>query len=105
MIEYYRSSDNEWVIKYNGEAAGIFRYYENIDFECRGVRLDRFLGYIRIEESYRRKGILKRIVEDFGIGSLMVDDIEGMGVDILFRIYSRLGFRLIEGSKQFMIRL
>ena len=104
MIEYYRSSDDEWVIKYNEEVAGVFRLYEDPDFSYAGIKLKRFLGYIRLEPKFRRLGILCYIVKEFDIKSLMVDDIDDIPVKTLIDIYSRLGFRLIEGSKRFMVR-
>ena len=105
MIEYYRSSDDEWVIKYNGEVAGTFRYYDVPDFKYKGeVQFIRYLAYIRLESKFRRLGILLYIVKMFDIKSLMVDDIDDIPIKTLIDIYSRLGFRLIEGSKRFMIR-
>lgn len=105
MIEYYRSSDDEWVIKYNGEVAGTFRYYDVPDFKYRGeVQFIRYLAYIRLEPKFRRLGILLYIVKMFDIKSLMVDDIDDIPMKALIDIYSRLGFRLVEGSERFMIR-
>ena len=104
MIEYYRSSDDEWGIKYNGEVAGVFRLYEDPDFSYAGIKLTKFLGYIRLEPKFRRLGILCYIVKEFDIRSLMVDDIDDIPVKTLIDIYSRLGFRLIEGSERFMIK-
>ncbi len=83
---------------------GEFRIYRNIDFVYSGVKLKDFLGYIRVGKAYRNKGILKRVVEEFGIKSLMVDDIDDIPIKTLIAIYKRLGFRLIEGSERFMIR-
>lgn len=105
MIEYYRSSDDEWVIKYNEEVAGTFRYYDVPDFKYRGeVQFIRYLAYIRLEPKFRRLGILLYIVKMFDIKSLMVDDIDDIPIKTLIDIYSRLGFRLIEGSERFMVR-
>lgn len=99
------SAVDDWYEVYDGGMIiGEFRIYRNIDFICNGVKLSDFLGYIRIDEAYRKKGILKRVVEEFGIKSLMVDDIEDVSIDVLKKIYGRLGFRLIEGSDRFMIK-
>ena len=95
--EYYDIYDGDKVI-------GEFRIYRDMDFECCGVKLDNFLGFIKIDRLYRNRGILKRIVREYRIDSLAVCDIDDMGMDLLKRIYSRLGFRLIEGSNEFMIR-
>ena len=95
--EWYEVYDNDRVI-------GEFRIYRDMDFVYSGVRLEDFLGYIRIDKAYRNQGILKRVVDEFRIKSLMVDDIEDISIDVLKRIYSRLGFRLIDGSDRFMIK-
>ena len=104
MIKYQRINDNEWEIYYNSILAGIFRFYEFPDFRYRDKQLTRFLGYIKIESKFRKLGILRYTVKEFNIKSLMVDDIDDIPLDILKRIYNRLGFKLIEGSERFMIR-
>ena len=105
MIEYCKSSDDEWVVRYNGEVAGTFRYYDVPDFKYKGeVQFVRYLAYIRLEPKFRRLGILLYIVKMFDIKSLMVDDIDDIPLDVLIRIYGRLGFRLVDGSERFMIR-
>ena len=105
MIEFINySGSNEYEIRYNGKVAGVFRLYEDPDFSYAGIKLTRFLGYIRLEPKFRRLGILCYIIKEFNIKSLMVDDIEDIGIDTLKKIYSRLGFRLIEGSDRFMIK-
>lgn len=103
-LEFLRVNDNEHEIAHNDKIAGVFRFYEDPDFSYAGIKLTRFLGYIRLEPEFRRLGILRRIIEEFNIKSLMVDDIEDVDIDTLKRIYQRLGFRSIEGSERFMIR-
>lgn len=105
-IVFRRSSllDEYYDILYKNKVIGEFRIYRNIDFICSGVKLEDFLGYVKIDREYRNKGILKRIIREFGIKSLMVDDIEDVSVDVLKLIYERLGFRIIEGSDRFMIK-
>ena len=99
------SAVDEWYEIYDGDIViGEFRIYRDMDFSCAGIKLDDFLGYVYIDSAYREKGILKRIVREFGIKSLMVDDIKDVSIDVLKKIYSRLGFRLIEGSDRFMIK-
>lgn len=99
------SAVDDWYEVYDGDIViGEFRIYRDMDFICSGVKLEDFLGYIRIDEAYRSRGILKRVVDEFRIKSLMVDDIENISIDILKKIYGRLGFRLIEGSDRFMIK-
>ena len=95
--EYYDIYDEDKVI-------GEFRIYRNMDFVCNGVKLEDFLGYIYIDNDYRNRGILKRVVEEFGIKSLMVDDIEDISIEVLKHIYNKLGFKLIDGSDRFMIK-
>ena len=98
------SGSNEYEIRYDGKVAGVFRLYEDPDFSYDGIKLTRFLGYIRLEPEFRRLGILCYIVKEFDIKSLMVDDIDDIPMKTLIDIYRRLGFRLIEGSERFMIR-
>ena len=105
MIEFISySGSNEYEIRYDGKVAGVFRLYEDPDFSYAGIKLTRFLGYIRLEPKFRRLGILCYIIKEFNIKSLMVDDIDDITIKTLIDIYSRLGFRLIEGSERFMIR-
>ena len=104
MISYSRSVEDGWEISYNGKVAGYFRFYEVPDFRYGDYQLVRFLGYIRLKPEFRRLGILCYIVREFDIKSLMVDDIDDIPMKTLIDIYSRLGFRLIEGSERFMIR-
>lgn len=105
MIEFINySGSNEYEIRYDGKVAGVFRLYEDPDFSYAGIKLTRFLGYIRLEPKFRRLGILCYIIKEFNIKSLMVDDIDDIPLDVLIRIYGRLGFRLIDGSERFMIR-
>lgn len=105
MIEFISySGSNEYEIRYDRKVAGVFRLYENPDFSYAGIKLERFLGYIRLEPEFRRLGILCYIIKEFDIRSLMVDDIDDIPVKTLIDIYSRLGFRLIEGSERFMVK-
>ena len=105
MIEFIGySGSNKYEIRYDGKVAGVFRLYEDPGFNYAGIKLTRFLGYIRLEPKFRRLGILRYIIKEFNIKSLMVDDIDDIPLDVLIRIYGRLGFRLIEGSERFMIR-
>lgn len=105
IIDFKKISDNGYNVLLDKDTViGEFRIYRDIDFICNGVKLEDFLGYVKIDRKYRNKGILKRIIREFGIKSLMVDDIEDIGIDILKKIYGRLGFKLIEGSDRFMIR-
>ena len=98
------SGSNEYEIRYDGKVAGVFRLYEDPDFSYDGIKLTRFLGYIRLEPEFRRLGILRYIVKELDIKSLIVDDIDDIPMKTLIDIYRRLGFRLIEGSERFMIR-
>ena len=96
---------DEWYEVYDGDIAiGEFRIYRDMDFVCSGIKLEDFLGYIRIDEAYRNRGILKQVVDEFKIKSLMVDNIEDISIEVLKKIYGRLGFRLIEGSDRFMVK-
>lgn len=106
MIEFISySGSNEYEIRYDGKVAGTFRYYDVPDFKYKGeVQFIRYLAYIKLEPKFRRLGILCYIIKEFDIKSLMVDDIDDIPVKTLIDIYSRLGFRLIEGSERFMIR-
>lgn len=99
------SAVDDWYEVYDEDIViGEFRIYRDIDFICNGVKLKDFLGYIRIDKGYRNRGILKRVIREFRIKSLMVDDIEDISIDILKKIYGRLGFRVIDGSDRFMIK-
>lgn len=94
----------EFDILADNKSVGIFRFYKNPDFKYKNIKLHNFLGYVNINKEYRRKGILRKIVEDFDIKSLMVDDVDDVPKDILIRIYKKLGFNFIEDSETFMIR-
>ena len=94
----------EFDILADNKSVGTFRFYKNPDFKYNNTQLCNFLGYVSINKEYRRKGILRKIVEDFDIKSLMVDDVEDIPKDILTRIYKKLGFNFIEDSERFMIR-
>lgn len=94
----------EYDILADNKSAGTFRFYKNPDFKYGDTQLHNFLGYVNVNKEYRRHGILRKIVEDFNVKSLMVDDIEDTPKDILIRIYKRLGFNFIQDSKTFMAR-
>lgn len=103
-IEFSYTGNNEYEIKYNEKTVGIFRFYETPDFKYADVQLTRFLGYIQINPEYRRKGILRQIINEFNIKSLMIDNIDNINIPTLKRIYQKLGFKLIKDSDRFMIR-
>lgn len=94
----------EYEILVDDKSIGTFRFYKNPDFKYGDIQLHNFLGYVNINKEYRRHGILRKIVEDFNIKSLMVDDIADISIDILIKIYKKLGFNFIEDSERFMIR-
>lgn len=94
----------EYDILADDKSVGVFRFYKNPDFRYGDIQLHNFLGYVNIDKEYRQHGILRKIIKDFDIKSLMIDDIEDIPKDILIRIYKKLGFNFIEDSERFMIR-
>lgn len=103
-IRYENTYGEEWEIYYNGFLAGVLRFYELPDFKYKDKQLTRFLGYIEVRPEFRRKGILRDVVDKFNVKSLMVDDVEKIDIETLKKIYRQLGFKLIDGSERFMIR-
>ena len=92
----------------DGIRIGYFRYFDEIDYDIDGKRLIRFLAYIWVDREYRRKGILSRVVRDWDIRSLCVDESidsdSGIGREGLIGIYEGLGFKLYRNKNQFMHR-
>ena len=103
-IRYENTYGEEWEIYYNDLLAGVLRFYELPDFKYKDEQLTRFLGYIEVRPEFRRKGILRDVVDKFDVKSLMVDDVERIDIETLKKIYGRLGFKLIDGSERFMIK-
>lgn len=103
-IRYENIYGEEWEIYYDNFLVGVLRFYELPDFKYKDEQLTRFLGYIEVRPEFRRKGILRDVVDKFDVKSLMVDDIEKIDIETLKKIYKRLGFKLIDGSERFMVR-
>lgn len=103
-IEYdkYDPVEDYYHIFVDDKLAGTFRLFKTPDFEYNKRQLHNFLGYVKIEKKYRGLGLLKRIIEDFNIKSLMAEQIDDTPKETLIKIYQKLGFSLIDDSEAFM---
>lgn len=105
-IEFIKYDPNEeyYNIQIDNEYAGTFRIYKNPDFTYDNIKLYNFLGYILINKPYRQHGILTKIINDFNIKTLMVDNIDDIPKSTLISIYTHLGFKFLPNSNSFMIK-
>lgn len=105
-VEYdkYDPIEEYYHIFVDDKFAGTFRFFKTPEFEYNKKRLYDFLGYIKIEKKYRGLGLLRKVIEDFNIKSLMAEQIDDTPKETLIKIYKKLGFNLLDDSEAFMVR-
>lgn len=103
-LSYLKNFDNDFTILLDNIKVGYFRFYENTEIEINGKNLTNFLGYIWIKPAFRKKGILKQLINDFDVKTLCIDDIDDISFENLTKIYESVGFKPFYGKKQFVYR-